>query len=154
MWNDLTPVSPIAKGGKYKRGAFAPLKRANPGYRSTENMKPLTKRLLKRFVIFFLSFVILWLVTAFYVNFGIAMLIFALWHITFSTIVFRPQIGEWISGRKYDDKVKAQLAQRASSTLFKIWWIVTNIAWIGIAVFIISLNFRLIDLIRGIIEGR
>lgn len=106
--------------------------------------------MLRRTIIGYLLFAVLFLGAAFYISFGLAMFLFALFHLASNISVLRPSMLERIRGRRLTDEERASLTRTASSIRFKLYFVATNAFYTDSAIYVMlrDFNLRLIDFIE------
>ena len=88
------------------------------------------------------------LVLAVFVNIGMGLLILALLHVLLTSIVIRPGIGELVFGISMAQGTKEKLTKLGNSFHYRLFWVVTNLVYCGLAVFIMLYDFKFIDLFK------
>ena len=86
------------------------------------------------------------LVLAIFANIGMGLLIIALLHILLTSIVIKPRVGELVLGISIAQSTKEKSIRIGRSLHYRLYWIVTNLAYCGISIFLMLHDFKFIDL--------
>ena len=101
-----------------------------------------------RFILTLIIGSIIALILAIFVNIGIGLFIIALLHILLTSIVIKPRIGELVLGISIAQRTQEKLIKLGSSLHYRLYWVVTNLVYCGISVFLMLHDFRFIDLFK------
>ncbi len=86
------------------------------------------------------------LTIVFFVNFGMGLLLVALLHILLSSVVIKPRVGELLLGMSISEGTKEKLVRIGCSWHYRLYWVIMNLTFCGISVFLMLHDFKFIDL--------
>lgn len=88
------------------------------------------------------------LALAIFVNFGMGLVIVALFHLLLSSVVIKPRIGELLLGRPVSQTTMEKLMKVGYSFHYRLYWIWSNLFYLGISIFLMFHSFKVINLLK------
>jgi hypothetical protein len=106
---------------------------------------------MKRLLIIFSAFFLIESFLAIFVGMSFFMLGIFFFHLATTSGVFNPRIAKFIVGNDKFENNRSSLLNRGKTLHFRLYWLFSNLAWLGITFFLFTFhNFRLIDGLRNI----